>query len=107
MADVELRRRSNGQESLDTVLGELQQCCLPSASSWSGIELFSKFDQLLDQPLFMDLYRQYADADDFPDARPLLARLGVILRDGQVALDSSAELSYIRDAITYQGTAPH
>jgi hypothetical protein len=107
MADVELRRRSNGQESLDTVLGEFQQCCLPSASSWSGIEFFGKLDQLLDEPLFLDLYRRYADADGFPDARPLLARLGVFLRDGQVALDSSAELSEIRDAITYEDTGPH
>ncbi len=101
MADVELRRRSNGKESLDTVLGRLQQCCLPSASSWSGKELFAKLDQLLDQPLFLDLYRRYADANDFPDARPLLARLGVSLRDGQVALDPTAELSDVRDAITY------
>jgi len=101
MADVELRRRSNGKESLDTVLGLLQQCCLPSASSWSGKELFGKLDQLLDQPLFLDLYRQYADADGFPDARPLLARLGVSLRDGQVEIDPTAELSDIRHAITY------
>jgi len=112
MADVELRRRSNGRESLDSVLGRLQQCCLPSASSWSGIELFDKLDQLLDQPLFVDLYRQYADADDFPDARPLLAQLGVSLRDGKVALDPGAELSDIRDAIiydvvAYQDPEPH
>jgi hypothetical protein len=107
MADVELRLRSNGKESLDTVLGRLQQCCLPSASSWSGKELFGKLDQLLEQPLFLDLYRQYADADDFPDARPLLARLGVSLRDGQIAIDPTAELSDIRDAITYDAMTHH
>ena len=60
----------------------------------------------------MDLYRQYADADDFPDARPLLARLGVSLHDGQVTIDPTAELSDIRDAIIYdakihQDTEPH
>jgi len=107
MADVELRRRSDGKESLDTVLGEFQQCCLPSVSSWSGTEFFGKLDQLLDQPLFLNLYRQYADADGFPDARPLLARLGVSLRDGQVALDATAELSDIRNAITYPDTESH
>ena len=31
MADVEIRRRSGGNESLDSVLGQLQQCCLPSS----------------------------------------------------------------------------
>jgi hypothetical protein len=107
MADVELRRRSNGKQSLDSVLGQLQECCLPSASSWSGREFFAKLDQQLDQPLFLDLYRKYADADDFPDARPMLTRLGVSVRDGEVVLDSSAELSAIRDAITYQDTGPH
>ncbi len=70
-------------------------------------ELFDKLDQLLDQPLFVDLYRQYADADDFPDARPLLTRLGVSVRDGQVALDPAAELSDIRDAIIYEATESH
>jgi hypothetical protein len=107
MADVELRRRSNGKESLDVVLGQLQRCCLPSASTWSGREFFAKLDQQLDQPLFLDLYRKYADADDFPDAQPILTRLGVSVRDGQVVLDSSAELSDIRDAITDQDTGSH
>lgn len=102
MADVELRRRSNGEESLDSVLGEFQKCCLPSADSWSGMEFFEQLDEFLQHPLFVDLYHQYADADDFPDARPLLARLGVAVRNGQLTLDPDAELSDIREAITYQ-----
>ena len=102
MADVELRRRSGGRESLDSVLGELQACCLPSATSWSGIELFRQLDRFLDEPLFMDLYHRYADAEGFPDARPLLARLGVAERRGRVTLDDNAELAAIRAAITDQ-----
>ena len=39
LADVELRRRSNGAESLDMVLDRLAQCCLPSDRAWSGPEL--------------------------------------------------------------------
>jgi len=106
MADVELRRRSGGQESLDSVLGQLQQCCLPSSYAWSGVELFRKLDELLDEPLFLQLYRQYANADLFPDARPILVRLGVSVRDGQVVIDESAELSTVRDAITNPVPAP-
>jgi len=106
MADVELRRRSGGRESLDTVLGELQNCCLPSAHAWSGVELFRKLDALLDEPLFMQLYRQYADADDFPDPEPVLARLGVEHRRGRVWLDDTAELATIRAAILHAAT-PH
>lgn len=106
MADVELRRRSGGRESLDSVLGRLQQCCLPSTYAWSGVELFRKLDDLLDEPLFLDLYRQYANADEFPDARPILARLGISVRDGQVVIDQSAELSSVRKAITKPVPAP-
>lgn len=107
MADVELRRRSGGRESLDSVLGQLQECCLPSTYGWSGAELFAKLDELVDEPLFLDLYRQYANSDGFPDARPLLALLGVSVRDGRVALDDSAELSSIRNTITEQAPEPH
>lgn len=104
MADVELRRRSSGTESLDTVLGQLQSCCLPSASSWSGIELFRKLDEQLSTPLFVSLYREYAEADAFPDTRPLMRELGVISENSLVQLDESAPLAVIRDAITRVAT---
>jgi len=104
MADVELRRRSGGEQSLDSVLGQLQQCCLPSSHGWSGLELFRKLDNFIDEPLFEDLYQQYADAKSFPDARPLLARLGIAVRDGTVDFDSTAELASVRDAITAEVT---
>jgi hypothetical protein len=107
MADVELRRRSDGKDSLDSVLGQLQHCCLPSTHSWSGAELFRKLDEFVAEPLFMDLYRKYADADDFPDARPTLERLGISSRNGQVVLDDSAVLSGVRIAITSAAPKPH
>lgn len=106
MADVEIRRRSAGEESLDSVLGQLQDCCLPSAYSWSGMELFRKLDSFLDKPLFVDLYRQYADSNAFPDARPVLSGLGISSRNGEVELDSSTELSDIRKAITARANTP-
>ena len=100
MADVELRRRSRGAESLDTVLGRLAHCCLPSDHRWSGPELFRKLDTLLDEPLFMDLYRRYADTPGFPDATPLLAKLGVTDARGRVRLSDTAEFAAIRRALT-------
>ena len=100
MADVELRRRSEGHESLDTVLGSFYHCCLPSAQRWSGTELFQELDQLLDEPLFMRLYRRYADADGFPDTAPVLAELGVLVEAGQVQLDDTVALAAVRRAIT-------
>ncbi len=99
MADVELRRRSNNEESLDTVLERLARCCLPSKRRWTGTELFEKLDGLIDEPLFMPLYRRYADTPGFPDTSPLLAELGVDTSGNQVEL-RDAELANIRRAIT-------
>jgi len=67
LADVELRERSAGTESLDVVLDRFQRCCLPSARQWSGTELFTRFDSLIEEPVFMPLYRQYADTAGFPN----------------------------------------
>lgn len=100
MADVELRRRSNGKESLDTVLGQFQRCCLPSARTWTGTELFTKFDSFLDEPVFMNLYQQFADTPGFPDTNPLLEQLGIVLDDGKVRLSGGAQLAEIRAALT-------
>lgn len=99
LADVELRRRSDGAESLDEVLDRLAQCCLPSDRAWTGPELFRKLDTLLEEPLFMTLYRQYANVPGFPRMRPVLENLGVDVNDDQVQLRSDAELAAIRSAI--------
>ena len=50
MADVTLRERTNGRESLDTVLGELEHCCLPARYRWSGPGLFRRLDQFVGEP---------------------------------------------------------
>jgi predicted metalloprotease with PDZ domain len=92
MADVELRRRSAGKESLDSVLGELQLCCLPSARTWSGRRLFERLDSFIDEPLFIPLYRRYAKTTGYPDPALLLRKLGV---DGQ----ADAEFSTIASDI--------
>ncbi len=76
MADVRLRELSDGEETLDLVLDSLQQCCLPSDRVWSGPELFAKMDSLTDYPVFMPLYRRYADTAGFPDMAPQIERLG-------------------------------
>ena len=105
MADVELRRRSEGKESLDTVLGKLQRCCLPSDHRWTGPELFAKLDTLVDEPLFLDLYRRYADAAGFPDARPALEELGVRHSRDSVRLSDDATLAWIRHDLVRVRTA--
>ena len=100
MADVELRRRSQNAVALDTVLDRFQACCLPSRRVWTGIDLFNALDDLIDEPVFVPLYRQYADASGFPPFRGLLTDLGLELDGGDLSLNDDAELAEIRAAIT-------
>jgi hypothetical protein len=99
MADVQLRELSDGEESLDDILDKFQACCLPSARSWSGQELFEQFDRLASSPVFMPLYRRFADTAGFPDTREVFERLGLEVIEGEVRIRALAELRAIRMAI--------
>ncbi len=99
MADVELRQRSGGRQSLDTVLGSLNACCLPADREWRGIELLSKLDELSGADVFMPLYERYANTPGFPDYTGLFAELGIQIVNGRVRLDDEAPLAAIRAAI--------
>lgn len=103
MADVALRERSRGALTLDDVMGHLQDCCLPSDRSWSGPELFATLDDLAGTPVFMPLYRRYADTAGFPDTRPLFERLGFGVSGDGLELKRGGDLEDIRTAITRPG----
>jgi len=100
LADVELRQRSDGEESLDSVLGQLQQCCLPAEKRWSGPELFRRLDSFLETPVFMPLYREYANDTKFPPFTPMLKELGIVTSSAGVILRHDAPLANIREAIS-------
>jgi hypothetical protein len=100
IADVELRERSDGAEGLSDVLGRFQKCCLPAREIWSGPEFFEKLDTFIAEPLFVPLYRRYAETAGFPDTSEVLARLGVTVSNGKVSLKRNAELTGFREAIT-------
>lgn len=104
MADVTLRERSNGEDSLDKVLSRFQSCCLPSDEVWSGPAFFTVLDSLASTPVFMPLYRRYADTAGFPDTSELLEKLGVMVDEGEVRLKRNAELQEVREAITKTDT---
>jgi hypothetical protein len=100
LADIELRQRSGGTESLDTVLGQLQSCCLPARTQWSGQRLFKKLDSFLEAPVFMPLYEQYANTEGFPDYAPALVDLGIDVSGSSVTLRENRPLAGIRQAIS-------
>lgn len=104
MADVELRER-HPRQSLGTLLAALQRCCLPAKRGWRVTELFAKLDSFADSPVLLPLYEQYANRPGFPDAGPLLRRLGVRNSDGRIAFDDDAELASVRKALTASGAS--
>ena len=77
IADVELRRQTNGAMSLDRVLDELAHCCLPTQARWRPEELMQKMDRIAGTGVFMRLYAVYVKQPVFPDVRPALNALGL------------------------------
>jgi predicted metalloprotease with PDZ domain len=100
LADVELRRRSAGAQSLDTALAAFRRCCLPAERSWSAGELMQKLDQLTGVTVFMDLYREHVDADEFPELGALYRQLGLqSMSATSLRLDPTAPGAAICEAI--------
>ena len=99
MMDVDLRQQTGGRQSLDTVLGQLAACCLPSTSTWEGRALFERLDDLSDTRVFTQHYDRYANAPGMPAYSETLATLGVTTINGRVRLDDTAPLAHTRRAI--------
>lgn len=89
-----------GELTLDDMMDRLQACCLPSSRVWTGPELFARLDALAGYPVFMPLYRRYADTAGFPDTRPLFERLGLQVANDTLQMHGGSELQQIRIAIT-------
>lgn len=99
-ADAELRHRTAGESNLDVALDALAACCLPSPDTWRGETLFERLDELVEQDVFVPLYRRFADTEGMPPTAELLARLGVVGVGDQARLDDDAPWAHIRRAIT-------
>ena len=77
IADVELRQRTHGAMSLDRVLDELAQCCLPTQDRWRPSALMEKMDAIAGTGTFMRLYEMYVERPVFPDVDRVLDVLGL------------------------------
>ncbi len=100
LADVELRRRSGGAQSLDTALAAFADCCLPADRSWSARELMRQLDRLSGTGVFMELYRKHVDSDEFPDLGTLYDDLGLQpVGETRLRLDPTARGAAICEAI--------
>jgi len=99
LADVELRKRSGGTRSLDSVLTQIHECCSRSPRPWPARELLARMDQLAGTPVFSELAERYVYRPGFPDLGTVLKELGVTLADAGVELDASAPGAAMRTAI--------
>lgn len=102
IADVELRRRTDGNESLDTALGRFQECCLPADKRWGAREFMQKLDALVDTDIFIDLYEQYAESTEFPDFAPAYEYLGIVAAPESIELTDTPYAGH-RDEIMSAG----
>jgi hypothetical protein len=92
--DVELRRRSGGRVSLDSVVAALARCCTQSVEPWSAERIVALIDQETGDSVASEALSQIARTPRFPDLTELFVRLGVRPGDKQ----PSAE-AWIADAI--------
>lgn len=106
LADVEWRRRSDGEESLDLALDRLQDCCLPGTTVWTGREFVTRLDELVGgEPVITPLFDAMADSPGFPEFATTLEQLGVIIDGEDVRIREGAPLSDLRKSLTRQDAA--
>lgn len=99
LADVELRRRSHGQQNIDTALARIHECCMAPGRIWRARDLMRELDRVTANTVFSELYNQYANSNRFPDIEPTLKAIGVDTRRQRVRLNNSADEVEIRQQI--------
>jgi len=99
LADVELRKQSNGQQSLDTALEALNKCCLRRGELWSSEQVMNRLDAITKTTIFSKLYWQYIDSDQFPRLAKLYQQLGLKADGYSIRLDNSSAGAQLRKKI--------
>lgn len=99
LADLELRRLSDGRQSLDTALAGLQDCCLDTQRRWTGTEFAAAIDRITATDVMSRLYAAHAESTAFPDTSAELEFLGVDYAAGGVRLDETAVGAAMRRTI--------
>ena len=99
MADMQLRKTSDGRQSLDTALKSLSACCMANGKTWRARELFERLDELTGTDILKGLYQKHVHEHGFPDMRSTWDDLGVNTWNNRVSLSDDAPLKDVRAAI--------
>ncbi|MDB4990170.1 MAG: hypothetical protein JWN04_5348 [Myxococcaceae bacterium] len=93
-ADVELRRRTQGHASVDTLLSQLRREDMPR-DVWTADALLGRLDALAGMHVFSEA-QALAASTPFPPFEPTLAALGVRGSGAELELDDAAPLAELR-----------
>lgn len=93
-ADISLRQQSNGAQSLDNALEQLNQCC--ATESLSVAEIIEQLDKTNDERIFESLYQTVYRSRQMPSFEHLLAQLGIKIQQGRVQLAPTGEAAQRR-----------
>jgi hypothetical protein len=101
LADVQLRRETEGRHGLQTALRAIRDASRGNVAFWTIERTLAIGDGATGSSVLMDLYRKMAPAATDVDIAGLMAQLGVRGGPGKsIELDDSAPLASVRRAIT-------
>lgn len=96
VADLEIRKATNGDQSLATALQGVLHAGGDARVFWPVERFTAACDRALGRPILTDLYRRMAEQPVDVDLRGIWRGLGVSVTGGQVDLDDRAPLASIR-----------
>jgi hypothetical protein len=99
LADLELRKSSAGQRSLDDVLGALAGEVAAQQATQPAGRLIARMDEIAGAPIVSGLFERWVTGPRFPDLTDAYRELGVRVDDGKVQIDPAAPQASIRAAI--------
>ncbi len=100
MADVELRRRTQGRMSLDTALAGLLERPGLMQRPASAATLIRALDEATGGTTFRDVAARFLEGEKLPELSALYRKLGLLDARGKLGVRVHAPLSWVRDAIT-------
>ncbi|MEH6588269.1 MAG: hypothetical protein V7720_17075 [Halioglobus sp.] len=93
-ADIRLRELSDGAQSLDNALEQLNRCC--ARGSLSVAAIIAQMDRGNDQDVFAQLYQQVHRSRQMPSFEPLFTHLGISVVNGVVELQQQGDAALRR-----------
>lgn len=95
-ADMALRARGDGAQSLDMALERFMDCCFEEGRRWRAREVLEQLDRLTGTDVFMSVYRDNMDRLAFPDVDDAFDALGLGTRGDRLWLEEDAPLAGVR-----------